>query len=150
MRKTKTLNCISYWNASQDALNQNRILQFDYTDCWGKQTEQRRLRPYQLVLDDGVRYLFGFDELRQAERIFSSIRMRNAVVSDFVSFIMPPDFSGAFLRSLRSLRVGCSALRSRSFFHSLRSFQNCFAGAPYPCVFSIYKRFLIITNTLFL
>ena len=55
---------------------------FDYTDRWGKQTEQRKLRPYQLVLDDGVCYLFGFDELRNAERIFSLVRMRNAVVTD--------------------------------------------------------------------
>ena len=58
------------WKAIQDALNKNHILQFDYTDRWGKQTEQRKLRPYQLVLDDGVCYLFGFDELRNAERIF--------------------------------------------------------------------------------
>ncbi len=70
------------WKAIQDALNKNHILQFDYTDRWGKQTEQRKLRPYQLVLDDGVCYLFGFDELRNAERIFSLVRMRNAVVTD--------------------------------------------------------------------
>lgn len=70
------------WNAIQDSLNQNHILQFDYTDRWGKKTEQRRLRPYQLVLDEGVCYLFGFDELRQAERIFSLVRMKNTVVTD--------------------------------------------------------------------
>ena len=70
------------WKAIKDALNKNHILQFDYTDRWGKQTEQRKLRPYQLVLDDGVCYLFGFDELRNAERIFSLVRMRNAVVTD--------------------------------------------------------------------
>lgn len=69
------------WNAIQDSLNQNHILQFDYTDRWGKKTEQRRLRPYQLVLDEGVCYLFGFDELRQAERIFSLVRMKNTVVT---------------------------------------------------------------------
>ena len=79
------------WNAIQDALNQNRILQFDYTDRWGKETEQRRLRPYQLVLDEGVCYLFGFDELRQAERIFSLVRMRNAIVTE-ESFELPEDF----------------------------------------------------------
>ncbi|WP_407425255.1 helix-turn-helix transcriptional regulator [Treponema sp.] len=70
------------WNSIQDSLNQNHILQFDYTDRWGKKTEQRRLRPYQLVLDEGVCYLFGFDELRQAERIFSLVRMKNAVVTE--------------------------------------------------------------------
>ena len=31
------------WKAIQDALNKNHILQFDYTDRWGKQTEQRKL-----------------------------------------------------------------------------------------------------------
>ena len=70
------------WNAIQDSLNQNHILQFDYTDRWGKKTEQRRVRPYQLVLDEGICYLFGFDELRQAERIFSLVRIRNAVVTE--------------------------------------------------------------------
>ena len=70
------------WKAIQDALNKNHILQFDYTDRWCKQTEQRKLRPYHLVLDDGVCYLFGFDELRNVERIFSLVRMRNAVVTD--------------------------------------------------------------------
>lgn len=70
------------WNSIQDSLNQNHILQFDYTDRWGKKTEQRRLRPYQLVLDEGICYLFGFDELRQAERIFSLVRMKNAVVTE--------------------------------------------------------------------
>ena len=79
------------WNAIQDALNQNHILQFDYTDRWGKETEQRRLRPYQLVLDEGICYLFGFDELRQAERIFSLVRMRNAIVTE-ESFELPEDF----------------------------------------------------------
>ena len=79
------------WNAIQDALNQNHILQFDYTDRWGKETERRRLRPYQLVLDEGVCYLFGFDELRQAERIFSLVRMRNVVVTE-ESFDLPDDF----------------------------------------------------------
>ena len=69
----------------------NHILQFDYTDRWGKQTEQRKLRPYQLVLDDGVCYLFGFDELRNAERIFSLVRMRNVVVTD-EDFELPDDF----------------------------------------------------------
>ena len=79
------------WNAIQDSLNQNHILQFDYTDRWGKRTEQRRLRPYQLVLDEGVCYLFGFDELRQAERIFSLVRMKNAIVTD-EEFELPENY----------------------------------------------------------
>ena len=79
------------WNAIQDSLNQNHILQFNYTDRWGKKTEQRRLRPYQLVLDEGVCYLFGFDELRQAERIFSLVRMKNAIVTD-EEFELPDNY----------------------------------------------------------
>ena len=79
------------WSKIQDALNKSHILQFDYTDRWGKQTEQRRLRPYQLVLDDGVCYLFGFDELRNAERIFSLVRMRNVIVTENV-FELPEDY----------------------------------------------------------
>ena len=79
------------WNVIQDALNNNHVLQFDYTDRWGKQTEQRRLRPYQLVLDNGECLLFGFDELRNAERIFSLLRIKNVTVTDD-AFELPIDF----------------------------------------------------------
>ena len=79
------------WNVIQDALNKNLILKFDYTNRWGKLTEQRKVHPYQIVLDNGICYLFGFDELRNAERIFSLSRMKNIILTE-QKFNLPKDF----------------------------------------------------------
>lgn len=79
------------WNLIQDSLSKNLVIQFDYEDRWGRKTEKRKLCPYQLVLEDDVCYLFGFDKLRNAERIFSLSRIKNAVLTD-ESFELPDDF----------------------------------------------------------
>ena len=108
------------WNAIQDALNKNHILQFDYTDRWGKQTKQRRLRPYQLVLDDGVCYLFGFDELRNAERIFSLVRMRNVCVTE-TAFDLPEDFE--FSNRLENANFG-AVFRQKSEHYVIEFYRE--------------------------
>lgn len=107
------------WNIIQDALNKNHILQFDYTDRYGKQTENRRLKPYQLVLDDGECLLFGFDELRNAERIFSLLRMKNVNVTDDV-FELPVDFE--FGNRLENSKFG--AFFSNKAEHYVIEFYN--------------------------
>ena len=108
------------WSAIQDALNKSHILQFDYTDRWGKQTEQRRLRPYQLVLDDGVCYLFGFDELRNAERIFSLVRMRNVFVTE-TAFDLPEDFE--FSNRLENANFG-AVFRQKSEHYKIEFYRE--------------------------
>lgn len=79
------------WNLIQDSLTKNQVLQFDYTDIWGQKTENRRLCPYQLVLEDDICYLFGFDKMRNAERIFSLSRMKNVKLLE-ETFVLPEDF----------------------------------------------------------
>lgn len=108
------------WSAIQDALNKSHVLQFDYTDRWGKQTEQRRLRPYQLVLDDGVCYLFGFDELRNAERIFSLVRMRNVCVTE-TAFDLPEDFE--FSNRLENANFG-AVFRQKSEHYKIEFYRE--------------------------
>ena len=108
------------WSAIQDALNKSHVLQFDYTDRWGKQTEQRRLRPYQLVLDDGVCYLFGFDELRNAERIFSLVRMRNVCVTE-TTFDLPKDFE--FSNRLENANFG-AVFRQKSEHYVIEFYRE--------------------------
>lgn len=79
------------WEKIQISLSKNQIIQFNYTDRWGQKTENRKIRPYQLVLENGVCYLFGFDENRNAERIFSLSRMKNATLTN-ETFELPKDF----------------------------------------------------------
>lgn len=79
------------WNVIQDSLTKNLVLTFDYTDRWGRKTENRLLCPYQLVLEDDLCYLFGFDKFRASERIFSLSRMKNAKLTE-ETFELPEDF----------------------------------------------------------
>jgi predicted DNA-binding transcriptional regulator YafY len=49
------------------------------------------VRPYQLLFDTGVWYLYGYAEERRAIRVFSLSRIRNAVLTD-ATFTLPPDY----------------------------------------------------------
>lgn len=50
------------WNVIMNALQENLILEFDYNGRWKTETSHRRVRPYQILLDDGMYFLFGWDE----------------------------------------------------------------------------------------
>jgi len=77
------------------------------------------LRPYQLVLDDGVCYLFGFDELRNAERIFSLVRMRNVCVTE-TAFDLPEDFE--FSNRLENANFG-AVFRQKSEHYKIEFYR---------------------------
>jgi predicted DNA-binding transcriptional regulator YafY len=70
------------WNTVITGLKSNKIITFDYRGAWDKETFGRRVRPYQLLFDSGVWYLYGFEEERKAIRIFSLCRMTNAAVTN--------------------------------------------------------------------
>ena len=63
------------WDDILKALQGNLVIEFDYTGRWDTETQHRRVRPYQLLLDDGVCYLYGYAEERKAERLFVLNRM---------------------------------------------------------------------------
>ena len=73
------------------ALQQNLVVTFDYNGRWNPQTTHRRVRPYQLLLDEGVCYLFGYAEERQAERLFSLNRTKNLRLTQ-EQFALPADY----------------------------------------------------------
>ena len=82
------------WNAVCAAMQQNRVIEFDYTGRYSGVRERRRVQPYQLLLDEGVCYLFGYAEERCAERLFVLSRMeRITVTAD--EFTLPADFDFA-------------------------------------------------------
>jgi predicted DNA-binding transcriptional regulator YafY len=86
------------WKTVIAGLKENRILTFVYKGTWDKEHQKRKVRPYQLLFDSGVWYLYGFSEERKAMRLFSVSRMINAQLTR-ENFALPKnyrytDFSG--------------------------------------------------------
>jgi predicted DNA-binding transcriptional regulator YafY len=79
------------WNPITTGLKENRVLTFDYQGIWGGGYSRRRVRPYQLLFDTGVWYLYGFSEERKAIRIFSLPRIKNLALSND-HFTLPKNF----------------------------------------------------------
>jgi predicted DNA-binding transcriptional regulator YafY len=80
------------WEIVVAALKGNRVITFEYLGTWDEEYQNRRLRPYQLLFDSGVWYLYGYAEERRATRIFSLSRMKNAALTKD-GFSLPEKFS---------------------------------------------------------
>ena len=79
------------WNTITTALRENRVLAFEYQGAYDEEYKSRRVRPYQLLFDTGLWYLYGFAEERKGIRIFSLCRIKNiALTGDH--FSLPKDF----------------------------------------------------------
>ncbi len=81
----------SAWQAILQAMQDNRIIEFDYNGRWHTQTMHRRVHPYQFLFDDGMCFLFGYSEERKAERLFLLNRMKNLSITD-ERFQLPEDY----------------------------------------------------------
>ena len=79
------------WNPITRGLRENRILTFDYKGTWDGEYRSRRVRPYQLLFDTGVWYLYAYAEDRKVIRIFSLSRMKNLTLSG-EHFSLPKNF----------------------------------------------------------
>jgi predicted DNA-binding transcriptional regulator YafY len=84
------------WKIVVSGLKENRVITFDYRGTWDEEYQNRRVRPYQLLFDNGVWYLYGFSEERRAARIFSLPRIKNAVLTKD-GFSLPNNYSYAEL-----------------------------------------------------
>jgi predicted DNA-binding transcriptional regulator YafY len=82
------------WEIVVAGLKENRLITFDYLGTWDEEYQNRQVRPYQLLFDSGVWYLYGFAQERKANRIFSLSRMKNALLTKNV-FQLPNNFSYA-------------------------------------------------------
>jgi len=82
------------WKAVISGLKENRVIVFDYKGTWDDDYQNRRVRPYQLLFDNGVWYLYGFSEERKSERIFSLTRINNTVLTKD-GFTLPNNYSYA-------------------------------------------------------
>lgn len=79
------------WKSVLYALQNNLILEFDYNGRWRTETTHRRVHPYQILVDEGQCFIFGYSEERKAERIFSLNRMKKVNVTS-EHFELPADF----------------------------------------------------------
>jgi predicted DNA-binding transcriptional regulator YafY len=79
------------WNLVTAGLRENRILVFDYRGTWDEDYQSRRVRPYQILFDTGVWYLYGYAEERKDIRMFSLTRIKNIILTKD-HFTLPPDF----------------------------------------------------------
>lgn len=79
------------WNKVYTAMRNSAIIEFDYNGRHRTETTHRRVHPYQILIDEGLCFVFGFCELRNAERLFCLSRMRNLIVTKN-KFRLPKDF----------------------------------------------------------
>ncbi|AEF86029.1 conserved hypothetical protein [Treponema primitia ZAS-2] len=79
------------WQTITEALGENRILNFEYRSSWYTAFETRRVRPYQLLFDNGSWYLYGYAEERRGMRMFSLPRIRKISLSD-KTFTLPTGY----------------------------------------------------------
>jgi predicted DNA-binding transcriptional regulator YafY len=79
------------WDTITSALRENRVITFDYRGGWDKQHKPRRARPYQLLFDSGVWFLYAWAEERKDIRVFSVTRMKNAALTA-CTFTLPADY----------------------------------------------------------
>lgn len=79
------------WSKVLEALQNNLIIEFDYKGRWNTEITHRRVRPYQILMDEGQYLLFGYSEERKAERLFVLNRMCKLAVTDG-HFELPENF----------------------------------------------------------
>jgi predicted DNA-binding transcriptional regulator YafY len=79
------------WETITSGLRENRLISFEYQGTWDEEYQPRRVRPYQLLFDNGLWYLYGYAEERRAIRMFSLARIRNAVLCPN-TFTLPEDY----------------------------------------------------------
>ena len=79
------------WNPITAALKENRVITFEYQGAYDEEYKFRRVRPYQLLFDNGLWYLYGFAEERKGLRIFSLVRIKKVILTKD-RFTLPPNF----------------------------------------------------------
>ena len=79
------------WNIIVDAMKDNRLIIFEYKGIWDADYQNRLVRPYQLLFDTGVWYIYGYSEERSAIRFFALTRIKNVSLTN-KKFTLPEDF----------------------------------------------------------
>jgi len=70
------------WNIICEALRKNRVLKFEYRSTWKNGYSLRRVRPYQLLFDNGAWYLYAYSIQGKGIRMYSLPRIQNISLDD--------------------------------------------------------------------
>ncbi len=79
------------WKTILHSLRNNLKIEFDYIGLWNPENTHRKVHPYQLVMDNGNYFLYGFSEERNENRLFSLSRIKNPKATE-ETFSLPKDF----------------------------------------------------------
>lgn len=79
------------WKTILHSLQNNTIIEFEYNGRWNTKTTHRKVHPYQIVMDNGNYFLYGFAEERNETRLFSLARIKNPKTTE-ETFLLPEDF----------------------------------------------------------
>jgi predicted DNA-binding transcriptional regulator YafY len=79
------------WDRIISAMRENRLITFEYCGIWDDEFYTRLVRPYQLLFDNGVWFLYGYAEERSAVRMFNLSRIKNASLTN-ETFKLPKEY----------------------------------------------------------
>ena len=71
-----------YLNVINQAIFENRIVDFDYQSISKDVLSSRRVSPHKLYLQNGNLYLFGYDLQAQSDRVFKADQIVNCTIGD--------------------------------------------------------------------
>ena len=91
------------WRLIDKALQENRIITFDYQSLTDSAPHNRRVQPWQLIYDNGNWNLHGLDVVKNGRRRYSLGEMKNIQLTKEV-FILPKDYD---FRKMTMGSFGC-------------------------------------------
>jgi predicted DNA-binding transcriptional regulator YafY len=101
------------WDIIITGLRENRIITFEYLGLNDGDYVPRRVRPYQLLFDNGLWFLYGYAEERKAIRIFSLPRIKNLFLTED-PFKLPADFD--YRKNNGESRFGIFAGKEKQYY----------------------------------
>lgn len=79
------------WQVIIEAMKENKVLNFHYKGIYDNDYRTRVVRPYQVLFDNGVWFLYGYSQERAAVRLFSLSRIKEVSITN-EKFKLPKDF----------------------------------------------------------
>ena len=76
------------WHNICQGLANNQVITFEYRYTWNVPYSPRRVRPYQLLFDNGAWYLYAYSEEGKGTRMYSLSRIRNISLTE-ETFVFP-------------------------------------------------------------
>jgi predicted DNA-binding transcriptional regulator YafY len=101
------------WDTITAGIRDNRIITFEYLGLNDESYLLRRVRPYQLLFDNGLWFLYGYAEERKDTRVFSLPRIKKIFLArDF--FKLPANFD--YRKNNGKSRFGIFAGKKKQYY----------------------------------